>query len=62
MRPARRSNALAATAVLIPTTVIALAVGAPVLTDLASSLVPLVLVVGVVLAVLRLVWFYTRPW
>jgi hypothetical protein len=27
-----------------------------------GALVPLVLVVGVVVAVLRLVWFYTRRW
>lgn len=62
MRPIRRSNTLTATAVLVTIAVITVAIAAPVLADLASDLVPLVLVVGVVLAVLRLVWFYTRAW
>jgi hypothetical protein len=33
-----------------------------VLIRLAAALVPLVLVVGVVVAVLRLVWCYSRRW
>jgi hypothetical protein len=40
----------------------ALAVAGPALARLASALVPLVLVGGVVAAVLRLVWTYTRRW
>ena len=40
----------------------ALAVASPALARLTSALVPLVLVVGVVAAVLRLVWFHTRRW
>jgi hypothetical protein len=38
----------------------ALLAAGPALARLAGALVPLVLVVGVVTAVLRLVWFYTR--
>jgi hypothetical protein len=40
----------------------ALALAGPTLTRLTSALVPLVLVVGVVAAVLRLTWSYTRKW
>ena len=40
---------------------VVLAAAAPTLSQLAGSLVPLVLVVGIVVAVLRVVWFYTRP-
>jgi hypothetical protein len=40
----------------------ALAVASPALARLTAALVPLVLVVGVVAAVLRLVWFHTRRW
>lgn len=39
-----------------------LAYAGPALARLASSLVPLVLVVGGVVVVLRLVWFHTRRW
>jgi hypothetical protein len=39
---------------------VVLAAAAPILLRLAHTLVPLVLVAGVVVAVLRLVWFYTR--
>ncbi len=38
----------------------ALAGAGPVLARLISALVPLVLVVGVVVALLKCVWFYTR--
>jgi hypothetical protein len=41
---------------------VAVAVAGPALTKLASALVPLVLVVGIVTAVLRLAWCYTRRW
>lgn len=34
----------------------------PTLVCLAQALVPLAVVVGVVAAVLRLVWFHTRGW
>lgn len=40
----------------------ALAVAGPVLTQLIHSLVPLVLASGIVAAVLRIVWTYTRRW
>jgi hypothetical protein len=39
---------------------VALAAAGPILARLIHALVPLVLVVGIVIAVLRLVWFYTR--
>ncbi len=39
---------------------VAIAAVGPALARLVSALVPLVLVVGVVAAVLRTVWFYTR--
>jgi hypothetical protein len=38
----------------------ALSAAGPTLIRIIGALVPLVLVVGVVIAVLRLVWFYTR--
>lgn len=37
-----------------------LAAASPALGRLASALVPLVVVVGLVIALLRIVWFYTR--
>jgi hypothetical protein len=40
----------------------ALAAVGPALAKLVAALVPLVLVAGIVAAVLRLVWFYTRRW
>jgi hypothetical protein len=40
----------------------ALAVASPALARLTSALVPLVLVIGIVVALLRLVWWYTRKW
>jgi hypothetical protein len=39
---------------------VALGAVGPSLERLAGALVPLVLVIGIVVAVLRLVWFYTR--
>lgn len=42
--------------------VLGIAIVSPALTLLAHALVPLVLVVGVVAAVLRVVWVYTRRW
>lgn len=41
---------------------VAVAVAGPALTKIVGALVPLVLVVGIVTAVLRLVWSYTRRW
>ena len=41
---------------------VTLAVAGPTLTRLIAALVPLVLVAGIVAAVLRLVWSYTRKW
>jgi hypothetical protein len=41
---------------------VAVAVAGPALTKITDALVPLVLVVGIVVAVLRLVWCYTRRW
>jgi hypothetical protein len=40
--------------------VVALAAVGPRIAQIINALVPLVLVVGVVAAVLRVVWFYTR--
>lgn len=48
--------------VLVVFGLVVLAVASPALARLASALVPLVLVVGVVVAVLRLVWSATRRW
>lgn len=39
---------------------IVLAAAGPTLAKLAHALVPLVVVVGLIVAVLRIVWFYTR--
>jgi hypothetical protein len=39
---------------------VALSAAGPTIAHLIHALVPLVLVVGVVSAILRLVWFYTR--
>lgn len=41
---------------------VALGTVGPRIAQLVGALVPLVLVVGVVAAVLRLVWFHTRRW
>jgi hypothetical protein len=42
--------------------IVALAVAGPALARVGHALVPLVLVVGIVVAVLRLVFAYTRRW
>jgi hypothetical protein len=53
---------LLSTLALLACGLVALVAAAPVLARLASALVPLVLVAGIVAAVLRLVWAYTRRW
>jgi hypothetical protein len=53
-------NKLIPTVLLVIVGLVALADAGPALARLIGALVPLVLVVGVVAAVLRLVWFYTR--
>jgi hypothetical protein len=42
--------------------VVVAAVFGPALSRLAEALVPVVLVVGLVVAVLRVLWFYTNRW
>jgi hypothetical protein len=51
---------LLSTLVLLLAGLASLSLAGPALARLAGALVPLVLVIGVVVAVLRLVWFYTR--
>jgi len=51
---------LTSTALLLIVGLGVLAAAAPALARLVHALVPLVLVVGIVVAVLRVVWFYTR--
>ena len=41
---------------------VVLVVAGPTLSALVDQLVPLVVTVGVVAALFRLVWFYTRTW
>jgi hypothetical protein len=48
------------TLVLVIVGLAALAAVGPALAKLVTALVPLVLVLGIVAAVLRLVWWYTR--
>lgn len=48
--------------VLVILGLLALVTAGPTLVCLAQALVPLALVVGVVVAVLRLVWFHTGGW
>jgi hypothetical protein len=48
------------TLILVVTGLIALIAAGPTITKLVGALIPLVLVVGIVGAVLRCVWFYTR--
>lgn len=55
-------NRLVTALVLLIVGLAALAAAGPTLTRLTSALVPLVLVLGIVAAVLRLVWSYTRKW
>jgi hypothetical protein len=45
---------------LVVVTLAALAFAGPALAKLVTALVPLVLVAGIVVAVLRVMWFYTR--
>jgi len=51
---------LLSTLVLLVLGVAAIAVAAPSLAKLVAAAVPLVLVLGIVAAVLRVVWFLTR--
>jgi hypothetical protein len=51
---------LISTLLVVVVGLVALAAAGPGLAKLASSLVPLVLVLGIVIAMLRLVWFLTR--
>jgi hypothetical protein len=53
-------NKLTSTVLLVIVGLVALADAGPTLTRLIGALVPLVLVLGVVVAVLRVVWWYTR--
>lgn len=55
-------KALVSTLFLIVAVLATVAVAAPALTRLLGALVPLVLVAGIVAAVLRLIWAYTRRW
>ncbi len=55
-------NRLAQCLLLAFVGLVVLAAAGPTLTKLAGALVPLVLVVGVVVAGLRLVWCYSRRW
>jgi hypothetical protein len=48
------------TLVLLVVGLASLSLVGPALARLAGALVPLILVLGIVVAVLRLVWFYTR--
>ena len=47
---------------LVVLTLAALAFAGPALAKLIAALIPLVLVVGIIAAALRLVWTYTRRW
>jgi hypothetical protein len=51
---------LISTLAIIVVGLVALSAVGPALARLVSALVPLILVVGIVVAVLRLVWWYTR--
>lgn len=53
---------LLSTLTIVVLGLVALAAAGPTLARLIAALVPLVLVVGVVAAVLRVVWTYTRRW
>jgi hypothetical protein len=53
-------NRLTSALIWLVVGLVVLAAVAPTLLRLASALMPLVLVVGIVVAVLRMVWFYTR--
>jgi hypothetical protein len=60
--PGAAVSNVASALVLVVMGLAALAVASPVLTRLTAALVPFVLVVGIVVAVLRLTWSYTRKW
>lgn len=51
---------LLSTLVLVVVGLMMLSAAGPTIAHLVNALVPLVLVIGVVGAVLRVVWFYTR--
>jgi hypothetical protein len=53
-------NKLTSTVLLAIVGLVALADAGPTLTRLIGALVPFVLVIGVIVAVLRWVWWYTR--
>jgi hypothetical protein len=53
-------NKLLSTIALLVVGLASLSLVGPALARLAGALVPLILVLGIVVAVLRLVWFYTR--
>ena len=55
-------NKLLSTLAVVVLGLVALAAAGPTLAHLIAALVPLVLVVGVVAAVLRMVWAATRHW
>jgi hypothetical protein len=53
---------LISTLAIVVIGLVALAAVGPALAKLVTALVPLVLVVGIVAAALRLVWAYTKRW
>jgi hypothetical protein len=53
-------NKLTQTAGLVVVGLVTITVASPALTKVAHALVPLVVVLGVVVALLRVVWWYTR--
>jgi hypothetical protein len=53
-------NKLLSTLGMVVVGLVALAAAGPALARLVSALVPLALVVGIVVALLRIVWWYTR--
>jgi hypothetical protein len=53
-------NRLTSVLIWLVVGLVILAAIAPILLRLADALLPLALVVGIVVAVLRMVWFYTR--
>jgi hypothetical protein len=53
-------NKLASIAGLVVVGLVTVTVASPALTKLAHALVPLIVAIGIVIAILRLVWWYTR--
>jgi hypothetical protein len=53
-------NKLPSTLMVVVAGLVVLAAAGPAITKLVQAFVPLVLVLGVVAAVLRVVWWYTR--